>query len=145
MVFVRLVVVWLVAVSVMHVLLVFVAVVHVEVGVVVRLLPLRFVVFLVPVHGVVVDCSGNISGSPRYPPPYGSRTAAHVGEGRGCYGGRDVGTRSRDRRQARVRHGRGCSAVRAPMLSLFHPSLLTSLMRGEIVAVVAVVAGLFTV
>ena len=32
-----------------------------------------------------------------------------------------------------------------PMLSLFHPSLLTSLMRGEIVAVVAVVAGLFTV
>ena len=32
-----------------------------------------------------------------------------------------------------------------PMLSLFHPSLLTSLMRGEIVAVVAVVAGLFIV
>ena len=27
----------------------------------------RFVVFLVPVHGVVVDCSGNSSGSPRYP------------------------------------------------------------------------------
>ena len=68
MVFVRLVVVWLVAISVMHVLLIFVAVVHVEVGVVVRILPLRFVVFLVPVHGVVVDCSGNSSGSPRYPP-----------------------------------------------------------------------------
>ena len=32
-----------------------------------------------------------------------------------------------------------------PMLSLFHPPLLPSLMRGEIVAVVAVVAGLFIV
>ena len=32
-----------------------------------------------------------------------------------------------------------------PLLSLFHPSLLTSLMRGGIVAVVAVVAGLFIV
>ena len=30
-----------------------------------------------------------------------------------------------------------------PILSLFHPSLLPSPMRGEIVAVVAVVAGLF--
>ena len=32
-----------------------------------------------------------------------------------------------------------------PMLSLFRPSLLPSLVRGEIVAVVAVVAGLFVV
>ena len=32
-----------------------------------------------------------------------------------------------------------------PILSLFHPSLLPSPMRGEIVTVVAVVAGLFVI
>ena len=39
MVLVPLVVVWLVAISVMHVLLILVAVIHMEVGVVVQLLP----------------------------------------------------------------------------------------------------------
>ena len=100
-------------------------------------------VFLVPVHGVLVDCTGNRRGSSRYPLRMVVLLLRVLGKVVGV--------------MARVMFGLAPGIILGlvsatvvvvlrfvlPILSLFHPSLLPSPMRGEIVAVVAVVAGLF--
>ena len=103
----------------------------------------RFVVFLVPVHGVVVHCTGNRRGSPRYPHCMVISLLRVLGKVV------DVMERVMLGLVPGIILGFVSATVVVvlrfvlPILSLFHPSLLPSPMRGEIVAVVAVVAGLF--
>ena len=105
----------------------------------------RFVVFLVPVHGVLVDCTGNRRGSSRYPLRMVVLLLRVLGQVVGVM----------QRVMLGLAPGIILGLVSAtvvvvlrfvlPILSLFHPSLLPSPMRGEIVATVAVVAGQFVI
>ena len=105
----------------------------------------RFVVFLVPVHGVVVECTGNSSGSPRYPLRMVALLLRVLGKVVDVMEGVMLGP------APEIILGLASATVVVvlrfvpPILSFFHPSLLPSPMRGEIVTVVAVVAGLFVI
>ena len=105
----------------------------------------RFVVFLVPVHGVVVDCTGNRRGSPRYPLRMVVLLLRVLGKVVDVMEGVMLGP------APEIILGLASATVVVvlrfvpPILSLFRPPLLPSPMRSEIVTVVAVVAGLFVV
>ena len=102
-------------------------------------------VFLVPVHGVLVDCTGNRRGSSRYPLRMVVLLLRVLGKVVGVM----------ERVMLGLAPGIILGLVSAtvvvvlrfvlPLPSLFHPSLLPSPMRSAIVATVAVTAGLFVI